>query len=318
MTEPVLLHESIVDASEIDSLGHLNVRYYVARARKASHALLKQTGITLQEGEVVRWTDSFNRFHREQFEGARLQTYGGFIPSEGTEDESQGLSRAYFEIRNPDSKTLAASFVVSMNIVNSVGQVVSDPDPIQMSQSSKQYIALPTHGAPRTLSLKEPDTVTLEQIEAITHEGSTPDMMSGRRECIVLPEDCDAEGRLNEDVDLMHVLHRPQPGQDLTDMGPPILKDDQGRRFSWAMLETRSFRCQRPAENDVVISIGADLSTGEKWRYTRRWMFSKKSGVLLSVNDSIGICIDLDARKSIVIPPALKSTIEANCLPQFL
>ncbi|MEH6557044.1 MAG: hypothetical protein V7459_02180 [Oceanicoccus sp.] len=318
MPEPVLLHESIVDASEIDSLGHLNVRFYVARARKASHALLKLAGITLQEGEAVRWTDTFNRFHREQFEGARLQTYGGFIPSDGIENESPGLSRAYFEIRNPDSKTLAASFVVSMHIVDSAGQVVNDLDRIQLSQRSEQFIPLPTHGAPRTLSLSDPSGVTFEQIEAIVHKHPTPDMMICRREFLILPEDCDAEGRLKEDVDLMHVLHRLQPGQNLADMGPTILKDNQGRRFSWAMLETRSFRCQRPAANDTAISLGADLSTGEKWRYSRRWMFAKESGLLLAVQDSVGICIDLDARKSIVIPAALKSTIEANCLPQFL
>jgi acyl-CoA thioesterase FadM len=318
MPEPVLLHESIVNAAEIDSLGHLNVRHYIARARTAGHALLKLAGITLQEGEAVRWTDTFNRFHREQFEGAKLQTYGGFIYSEGVENESLGLSRAYFEIRNPDSKTLAASFVVSMQIVDSAGQLVNDMDRMQLSQRSEQIIPLPAHGAPRTLSLTEPGSVTFEEIEAIVDKRPTPDMMIDRREFVVLPEDCDVEGRLKEDVDLMHVLHRLQPGQKLTDMGPTILKDDQGRRFSWAMLETRSFRCQRPAANDAVISLGADLSAGEKWRYARRWMFAKESGLLLAVQDSVGICIDLDARKSMVIPTALKSTIEANCLPQFL
>jgi acyl-CoA thioester hydrolase len=318
MPEPVLLHESIVDASEIDSLGHLNVRYYVERAHKANHALLKQSGITLQESEVVRWADTFNRFHREQFEGARLQTYGGFISSEGSGNESPGLARAYFEIRNPDTKTLAASFVVSMNIVDSMGQVVSDLDLRTVSQETGNIIALPAHGAPRTISLREPRSVILEEIEALVLDDPTPGMMTGRREGVVLPEDCDAEGKLKQDVDLMHLLHRPQPGQDLSEMGPPIQKDDQGRRFSWAMLETRSIKCQRPAVNDAVVSIGADLSTGAKWRYTRRWMFAKESGLLLAVNDSVGICIDLDARKSIVIPPELKSTIEANCLPQFL
>ena len=317
MTEPVLLHESIVDASEIDSLGHLNVRYYGERASRANYALLKLAGIILQEGEFVRWTDTFNRFHREQFEGARLQTYGGFITSEGFGDESQDFTRAYFEIRNPDSKTLAASFVVLMNIVDSAGQVLNDLSLRQMSQESDLLIELPAHGAPRTISLKEPKSVSLEQIEAIELEDLRSGMMSGRREGIVLPEDCDAGGRLREDVNLMYVLHRPQPGQDLSEMGPPILKDDQGRRFSWAMLETRSFQCQRPIENDVVVSIGADLLTGEKWRYTRRWMFVKESGLLLAIYDSVGICIDLDARKSIVIPPELKSAIEANCVPQF-
>ncbi|MFT7686911.1 MAG: acyl-CoA thioester hydrolase [Candidatus Azotimanducaceae bacterium] len=318
MTEPVLLHESIVDAAEIDSLGHLNVRYYGERANLANLALLKLAGIKLQKGQFIRWTDTFNRFHREQFEGARLQTYGGFISAEETANKSTEHARAYFEIRNADSKTLAASFVVAMNIVDSLGHVLSDLNLISVDHRSDLLIELPAHGAPRTINLREPRRVSLEEIEAIELEDPTPGMMSGRREGLVLHEDCDAEGRLREDVNLMYVLHRLQPGQELSQMGPPITRDDHGRRFSWAMLETRSYLCDRPIVNDIVVSIGADLSTGEKWRYTRRWMFAKKSGLLLAIYDSVGICIDLDARKSIVIPRKLKITIDANCVPQFL
>jgi acyl-CoA thioester hydrolase len=318
MPEPVLLHQSIVDASEIDSLGHLNVRYYVQRAREASYALLERAGIALEAGEVIRWTDTFNRFHREQFEGASLETFGGFISDEGFENESSALSRAYFEIRNPDSKTLAASFVVSMHIVDSSGRLVSDQQRAQLSQRPEHFIAIPAHGAPRTLNHKPVKAVSFEEIEAIIDEGPVLDMMSGRREVIVLAQECDAQGRLQEDVDLMSVLHRPQPGENLTAMGQPALADDQGRRLSWAMLETRSFRFHRPAVDDVVISMGANLSMGEKWRYTRRWMFVKGSGQLLAIVDSVGICIDLDARKSVVISPELKRTLAATSLPQFL
>lgn len=318
MLEPALLHESIVDASEIDSLGHLNVRYYVERARKASYVLLEQSGITLREGEGIRWIDTFNRFHREQFEGARLQTYGGFINSDSFEGDSPALSRAYFEIRNPDSKTLAASFVMSMQIVDSAEQLVTDQDRLKVSHQPDRLVALPEHGTARTLKLKKLEVVSFEQIDSIVSVQTKPDMMTGRREATVLPEDCDATGWLREDLDLLHVLFREQPGQDMSSVGPSILQDEQGRRFSWAMLETRSYRVQRPAVNDTIIALGADLSVGEKWRYTRRWIFSKSTGLLLSINDSVGICIDLDARKSMLIPEELKNTITANCLPQFL
>lgn len=314
MTELALLHESTVGADEIDSLGHMNVRFYVARVDESNQKLLAQRGIVPATGQALRRVDTYNRFHREQFEGATLNTYGGLISSEGI-DASREI-RTYFEIRNMDTGQLASTFIVTTSLVDiEAQQVLSLPSALQSMPDDS--VQVPEHGAPRSLSLKFPQKIALDVLQEAITEDPTPGMMTGTRENTVYAEDCDAKGRLMEHLDLMAVLFRPAPGQSLQDIGPPLLRDEQGRRYSWAMLETRSVSWERPMAGDTIIALGADITSAEKWRHTRRWMFVKQTGLLLGVSDSLGICIDLDARKSIAMPASMREVIERNCLPQF-
>ena len=65
-----ILDESDVLESEIDSLGHMNVRFYLSRVDRANRALLEKLGILSGlEGAVVRRQDTYSRFRREQFAG---------------------------------------------------------------------------------------------------------------------------------------------------------------------------------------------------------------------------------------------------------
>ena len=120
-----------------------------------------------------------------------------------------------------------------------------------------------------------------------------------------------------EEVELMFIMHRPMPGQPQENFGPPQLVDSGGRRYSWAMMETRQIVFAKPHLSDPIVSLSADVAFGEKWRQSRRWMFVKDSGVLLGVHDSVGVCMDLDARRAMPIPADVRQVMERNCLPQL-
>ncbi len=322
MTELKVLHESTVQPDEIDSLGHMNVRYYMARVDQANRAMLAEMGIHEASGKAIRRLDTYTRFHREQFSGATLHTLGGLIAVEGADDSRE--VEGYFEIRNPDNNQVAASFILRSCMIDVASQQVlaisasranaSDDDDDGAGDFSA---TVPEHGMPRSLSLNEPAKVPLDELEAVIGDAETPGMMSGRHENTVHIEDCDKDGRLREDVDLMFVLHRPTPEEEGKTDGPPIMRDAEGRRYSWAMIETRSVVWHRPVAGETVLSIGADVANGEKWRQSRRWMFAKETGLLLGISDSVGLCIDLDARKSISMPLDVIEVIERNSLPQF-
>lgn len=314
MTELQVLHESTVQPDEIDSLGHMNVRYYMTRVDQANRSMLAEMGIQEGSGRAIRRLDTYTRFHREQFAGAILHTLGGLIAVEGADDSRE--VNGYFEIRNPDNNQVAASFILRSCVIDVASQQVLD---ISANRTNADHFSatVPEHGMPRSLSLNEPGQVPLEELEAVIGEDSTPGMMSGRLENKVHSEDCDKDGRLREEVDLMFVLHRPAPGDESKTGGPPIMRDSKGRRYSWAMIETRSVVWHRPMAGQTVLSIGADIANGEKWRQSRRWMFAKESGLLLGISDSVGLCIDLDARKSIPMPADVIEAIERNSLPQF-
>jgi acyl-CoA thioester hydrolase len=320
MTELKVLHESTVQPEEIDALGHMNVRYYMARVDQANRSMLAEMGIHEEPGKAFRRLDTYTRFHREQFAGATLHTLGGLIAVEGS-DESREVN-GYFEIRNPDNNQIAASFILRSCLIDVSSQQVLDitansGNSANNDNTSEYSVLVPEHGMPRSLSLNDPARISLEELEAVVGDDPAPGMMSGRRKNVVHADDCDTDGRLREEVDLMFVLHRPTTGDENELGGPPVMRDSEGRRYSWAMIETRSVVWHRPMEGEIVLSIGADIANGEKWRQSRRWMFAEETGLLLGISDSVGLCIDLDARRSIPMPLDVIEAIERSSLPQF-
>ncbi|MBL6689480.1 MAG: hypothetical protein ISP91_03715 [Pseudomonadales bacterium] len=306
--QPQLLHESRVTESQIDSLGHMNVRFYVERASAANQALLNRLGITPGNGQKIRRTDTFNRFHREQFEGALLRTFGGLV---ATEDRN-GVT-GYYEIRNEESGDVAATFIMTSQLLDTTTEELL-PLKLDEQQVSEWMVEVPEYGRPRSLTLNEPRRPSFEEIEPLIPDDELLGGLSGRREGIVLKEDCDETGHLAEGTDLVHVIWRPQPGEDLRKVGPPHLRDQQGRLYSWAMMEIRSIVYQRPAAGETIVSLSTDVNYGEKWRHSRRWVFSKNSRELLGISDQTGICMDLEARRAINIPDEVRPLIEKYCL----
>ena len=70
-----------VKPSEIDGLGHMNVRYYAERAQRANQALLAELGLAAGDDSGMRLTqpDTYTRYQREQFAGATLEVRGGVL-----------------------------------------------------------------------------------------------------------------------------------------------------------------------------------------------------------------------------------------------
>jgi acyl-CoA thioester hydrolase len=309
-----ILDEGPVLDSEIDSLGHLNVRYYIARVERANRRLLGELGVgsPVFRGAIVRRYDTYCRYRRDQFAGAQLKVAGGEQAFDSRE------LRCYYEIRNPAKEQIAATFVTATALIDPVDQQ-RVPFPAELFESSPlPLIELPEHGKPRSLSLEPPRTdVVMADIDARVKPEPAAGMMSGRREATVQPEDCDEHGRLREDVDMMFLMHRPQPGQPAETFGPPVLRTDQGHRFGWAMIESRNVGLGRPNAGDRVVAIGADVGFGERWRQSRRWAFVETSGTLIGIHDTLGVALDLDERRSIAIPASFREALERSVLPDL-
>lgn len=315
MNELMHLHESQVTPGQIDTLGHMNVRYYVERMIRANEKLLSKLGVALAEGQVLRRTDTYTRFLREQFEGATLCTLGGLI----ADQDAFGTAgiHAYFEIRNTGTDDVAACFIVTSNVVDDATRQVVRPDLPTAEQVAALGVEVPAYGRPRTLTLAAPAAVAFDDLAAFISEHEQPGSMYGRREGTVLAVDCDEKGRLREEIDPMYVMYRPTEEAAPDGEGPPILRDAQGRRYSWAVMENRSVLWVRPMAGDPLVSLSGDLAYGEKWRLTRRWIFNRDTRELLGVSDHVALCMDLDARQAIVIPPEELQAIAANVLSQF-
>jgi len=311
-----IFDESRVRPEEIDSLGHLNVRFYFERVGRAEQAMLAGLGLTQEilntSRTRMRPVDTYSQFRREQFEGAELAVLGGLLGTEPTR------IRSYFEVRNPAEDEIAAVFVITSELTDQTTRVPREL-PAELRKANEQFgVLLPEYARPRSLSLDPLRTdVRLADLLARIPEASEFGM-TGRRETEILDQDCGADGVLRDDVELMFLMFRREAeGRDPERFGPQVLRTDEGHRFGWAMIETRNIELARPCAGDTVVFLGADVAIAEKSRQSRRWSFVRDSGQLLGIHDTVGIAIDLDARKSIPIPRSIRAEMERGYLPDY-
>ncbi len=307
-----LLHDSQVRADEIDSLGHMNVRFYMARMEAANRKLLNQLGLpTDGEGHLLlRRTDTYTRFRREQFEGARLHTAGGVL------NVGEGGMQSYVEIRNPDSDEVAATFIVTTSLIDRATRSVQ-PMPIATLEDTDE-VEIPGYAQPRSLSLAAVNTdVSLEQLERSIPDIEGSGMMSGKREATIEADDVDASGWLREDLELMFLPFTKLAAATGEQHGPPVFNTADGRRVGWAVMETRNLQYGQPRLGDELSYFSADLALEEKTRLSRRWALDRNTGRLLGLSDTVGVCIDLDARRAVTWPEDLRAQIERYVQPQL-
>ena len=307
------LHESTVLAEEVDSLGHMNVRYYMARMEAANRELLAALGITAETlGErFLRRTDTYTRFRQEQFEGATLHTFGGVLALR------EGGMQSYVEVRNADTNDVAASFIATTALIDRATRVVL-PFPTLADGAKIERMEIPRYAKPRSLSLDPVKVdVTLEELDALIPDIEGGGMMSGKRTAAIGAEDVDSEGWLKEDIELMFLPYAKMAQQEDVQQGPPVFRTESGHRVGWAIMETRNLIYGQPRLGDEIAYFSADLNIDRKSRTSRRWAFDKASGKLLGISDSVGVCIDLDARRAVDWPADLRQQIEQHQLPQL-
>ena len=307
-----LLNESTVLPEEIDSLGHMNVRHYMARMERANQNLLEQLGMddAVLLTCFLRRTDTYTRFRREQFEGATLHTLGGILTL-----SADGM-RSYIEIQNPNTQDVAATFIVTTTLIDQISRTTRQLK--SPSGAEVQTVDIPTFAQPRSLSLDKPATeVSLELLEQQIPDVEGGGMMSGKRQITVEDDDVDADGWLREDIELMFLPFAKLAQQGEMPQGPPVFQSESGQRVGWAVMESRTQSFAQPHLGDRLAYFSADLGVQDKTRVSRRWAFNKHTGAMLGISDTVGVCIDLDARRAISWPSELREQIERYQRPEL-
>ncbi|MEM9622901.1 MAG: thioesterase family protein [Pseudomonadota bacterium] len=309
-----LLHESTVLPEEIDSLGHMNVRHYMARMQRANRTLIDGLGMAEAtfEHSMLRSIDTYTRFRREQFEGAPLHTVGGILSLD------EGGMQSYIEIRNAESQATAATFIVTTALIDRHTRQ-AQPFPIAIRDiQAANTITTPDYATPRSLTLDRVNTsVTLEQLAASIPDVAGGGMMSGRRDAILEADDVDADGWLREDIELMFLPFAKMAAEEGVQQGPPVFETADGRKVGWAVMETRTMLFAQPRLHDELAYFSADLHLEAKSRLSRRWALNRDTGQLLGMSDTVGVCIDLQARRAIEWPAELRAQIEQYLRPQL-
>lgn len=309
-----VLHTSAVQPTEIDALGHMNVRFYQVRAQQANQALMAKLGLDpeacARRGALLITEDIYCRYHREQFVGSTITVRGGVL------EASPERIRLFFELANDAKGEVAATFIIVAGLVSRTSRVRMSIPAEALAEAQAHAVSRPPHGAPRTIDLSAPRLdLSYEEVAAKLSE-EIADPMSRRMTREIDAASCDEYGFLSEREDMMfgHVRSTPKPDEK---WGPMTFTTDEGHRFGWASLETRNVRLEQPRVGETICSLGAEIGLHSKVRHSRRWIFNLTTGRLVSLNDNVAIALDLDARRPIQIPTKVRSELDKRHLPEF-
>ncbi len=301
------LYESVVLDSEIDALGHMNVRHYGERALAATTRLLERIdlarlgveGVTPGVHDLPRL---YTRYQREQLAGARLEVHGGIV------DVTERGFRFYHELRNPVREEIAATFMHDVRFPNADLEEPPLIDHAIVEVLEAQRITVPEHGRPRSIDL-DASTKAPSLADAIEHG------MAVRKPRVIESDICDETGRVS-------AAHRPfvmWGGEPLDggDPGPPVYALEGGGRMGWASLEMRSVRLAPLRVGTRIQSFGAPVELAKKTSLRRFWIFDLDSGQPLLANDVVDIALHLDERRAIEIPEKMRVELEGALRPDL-
>ena len=310
-----VVHRSVVLPEEIDSLGHMNARFYFARMARANEALMRSLGLDQDAlaatGAVLTRVDNYVRFQREQRLGARLDVASSVVGLGET-----GL-RVFHEVRNADTGDLAAMMLAELALErrSTRERLELPPGALRLVEAALEPV--PDHGWPRSLTLDPPNRdVTFERIFARIGEhgdaatGNTPPRT-------IAVGECDEHGFQRDDLDGVTMNHRqdaPAPGESF---GPQVMVSPSGMSYGWALMELRALTFARPRLGDHIRTIGAIIGLRHKARHTRRWTFNMATGDLLAIDDTIALLLDVEARRAIDVPDDLRAALASLQAPEF-
>ncbi len=306
MPELQLLHESTVLPEQIDHLGHMNVRFYLENALRASGALAAQHGLGPHDCAALdgrlELRDAFTRHYREQLVGAPLAVLGAVL-----DVHADGL-RFYHELRNTGNGERAATFVHRFRLVR---EGAREPLPVPEAVAKRvgdALLELPEHGGPRTLDLDRlPPKLGLEE----AHRRG----LAMRKEREIRVEECDDAGFFPA-ASYQDLVWGGEPPEGRP-FGPPVYELPGGGRFGWATLESRGVLFELPRAGSRIQSFAAEVQTGAKISVTRCWVLDVGRDAVLCTSSIVNLAFDIGARRAIEIPAPVRATLESRYHPDL-
>jgi acyl-CoA thioester hydrolase len=307
MNEPgVEIWRGGVNTWECDEMGHMNVRFYVARATEGLVGLAAALGLphafTAHAESTLLVREQHIRFLREAHAGAALHMTGGVV--EIGDDEARLLQLLW----HTETGQLAATFQTVVAHVTP-----RDGRPFPWSARTRELA--------RTLTVEISDqaaarSVSLGPVESIAGLAKADEIGLVRiASGAVQPGDCDIFGRMRPEQFIGRVsdgIPRLVRGFRDTVSGA---SSEQPKRVGGAVLEYRLVHLDWPRAGQRL-EIRSGLKTADARTKTMvHWMVDPETGKAWGTSEAVAVTFDLDARKIVAITDEAREALMKQATP---
>lgn len=294
-----------VNTWDCDEMGHMNVRFYVARAMEGLAGLAAELGLPHAFSPWANATlmvrEQHIRFLREAQAGAALHMLGGVIASSETE------ARVLQLLVHTATGQLAATFQTTIaHVTPREGEAFPWPR-IVHERAAALKVEPPDQARARSLDLSPfTPTASLARAETLNLKRIGLGALS--------PTDCDVFGRMRAEQFIGRVSDGIGafigPFRDIVvDRAEP-----RPARVGGAVLEYRLAQLAWPRAGDrVELRSGLVGTQGSAMRVVH-WLLDPTTGQPWGTSEAMAVTFDLDARKVVPISDAARAELASHAI----
>lgn len=296
-----------VNTWECDRMGHMNVRYYVAKAMDGLAGLAAELGMPrvfapgAQATLIVR--EHHIRFLREAHPGSFLYMTGGVL------EMGECDARLLLTFFHPSGEPCATFNTVVAHVTAEEGRPFPWPQRIR-ERAQALKVELEDYAAPRSIRLDPvASAASIERAEALNLRRAGRGVFDVR--------DCDAFGRMRPELFMSKLSDG--ISQVFGGAASKLVADGapEGARIGGAALEYRLLYLGWPRAGDRYVLRSGLSDCDERVRRLIHWLLDPDTGRPWGVAEAIVISLDLDARKVIKMPPEAQAAIRREAYAEL-
>jgi acyl-CoA thioester hydrolase len=290
-----------VNTWECDEMGHLNVRFYVARAIEGLVGMAAALGMpqafSPHANATLQVREQHIRFLREARPGAPLFMRGAVL------DIGESEARLLTVLFHAATGEPAATFQTVVAHVTAGDEARPFPWPRQaLDLAEGLKAAAPAYAAPRSVKLDP--VVSKADLARANALGLTP-ISAGA----VMGQDCDVFGRMRPE----HFIGKVADGvATLAARNRAVILESaepRPKRMGGAVLEYRLIHLAWPRAGDRFVIRSGMAGVDDRTQRLMHWMLDPHTGKPWGVSEAVAVSLDLDARKIVSLSPATQTAL---------
>jgi len=286
-----------VNTWECDEMGHLNVRFWVARSLEGLAGLASRLGMprafTAAAGATLVVREQHIRFLREARAGATLTMTGGVV------EMGESEARLLLVIRHDSGEPAATFQVVVAHVTAPDLRPFPWPERIRAA-AADLAVEIPAFAAARSIDLSPVvSQASLARADAL---GLTRLGLG-----VLQAQECDAFGRMRPEIVIGRI-------SDVVGRMYPAAAGDAVQRIGGAVVEYRILHLAWPRAGDHLAIRSGHVGCDARTRTVLHWLLDPVSGQAWASAVAVGVTFDLDTRKLVEISPQAQAAFNAQAV----